>query len=96
MFRIDMKKAACISLSAMLAVGLFAGPASARWGDNNYNNNGYNNGYHGNHGDRDWNSHGYYYRDPPVIYSAPSRYYQPPPVVYGPQFSVPGVTIQIR
>ena len=94
MSRIGMKEAVCIGLTALLAVGLFAGPASARWGDNGYNNNGYNN--NGNHGDHDWNNNGYYYRDPPVIYSTPNRYYYPPPVVYGPQFSIPGLSIQIR
>jgi hypothetical protein len=96
MSRIDTKRAVCIGISAALAIGLFAGPASARWGDNGYNNNGYNNN-NGNHGGHDWNNNGYYYRDPPVIYNAPNRYYHPPPVVYGqPQFSVPGISIQIR
>jgi hypothetical protein len=90
MSRINMKQAACIGLSALLAAGMFAAPASARWGDNDNGNHGYNNG----HQDRDWNNNGYYYRAPPVVYSTPYQYgyYPPPPVVYG----LPGLSIQIR
>jgi hypothetical protein len=90
--RIDLKQAACIGLSAALAVGLFIGPASAGWGYNNNYNNGYNNGH-------DWNNNGYYNRPPPVVYNTPyqSGYY-PPPVVYGggAQINLPGVSVQIR
>ena len=99
--RITVKHAACIGLSALLAVGAFAGPASARWyenGNNNYYNDNYNNrGYQNQpNRDRDWNNNGYYYRDPPVVYSPPERYYYPPPVVYGPEINLPGVTIRLQ
>jgi hypothetical protein len=89
MSRITLKGAACIGLSALLAAGMFAAPASARWGDNDNGNHGYNNGHHEG---RDWNANGYYYRAPPVVYGTPYQYgYYPPPVVYG----MPGITIQI-
>jgi hypothetical protein len=79
------------AISAMLALGTFATPASAEW-------NGYNRGYYHN-----WN--GGYYRAPPVVYGssydggyygAPSYY--GPPVVYGPSVGINlgGVGIGIR
>jgi hypothetical protein len=93
MSRINMKQAACIGLSALLAVGMFTGAASAGWGNNNNHNNnnhGYNNNGH------NWHNNGYNYRPPPVVYSTPQQYgYYPPPVVYGPQNSLPGVSIQL-
>jgi len=79
-----------IAISALLALGTFAGPANADWDGNRH-------GYHHN-----WN--GGYYRAPPVVYGSPygsgyygSPYYYPP-VVYGPGIgiSLPGVNIGIR
>ena len=87
---LSAKLAGGIAISAMLALGTFATPASAQW-------NGYNRGYYHN-----WN--GGYYRAPPVVYGSPygggyygSPYYAPP-VVYGPGvgISLPGVNIGIR
>src|SRR5579863_9491207 len=83
-------RAAGLAISAMLALGTFASPASADW-DGNHR------GYHHN-----WN--GGYYRAPPVVYGSPyggsyygSPYYAPP-VVYGPGIGInlPGVNISIR
>ena len=82
--------AAGLAISAMLAVGTFAAPASADW-------DGYHRGHHHN-----WN--GGYYRAPPVVYGSPygtsyygSPYYYPP-VVYAPGIgiSLPGINIGIR
>jgi hypothetical protein len=79
-----------IVISALLALGTFAAPASADW-----------NGDHGNY-HHNWN--GGYYRAPPVVYGSPygngyygSPYYAPP-VVYGPGIGIalPGVNIGIR
>ena len=82
--------AAGAAISALLALGAFAGPANADWND-------HHRGYHHN-----WN--GGYYRAPPVVYGSSygsgyygSPYYYPP-VVYGPGvgISLPGVNIGIR
>jgi hypothetical protein len=81
--------AAGIAISAMLAVGTFAAPASADWDGNR----GYHHYYNGG-----------YYRAPPVVYGSPyggsyygSPYYSPP-VVYGPGIGIglPGISIGIR
>jgi hypothetical protein len=86
--RLSAKLAGGIAISALLALGAFATPASADW-DNDHRGNYYNNGY---------------YNAPPVVYGSPynngyygSPYYAPP-VVYGPSIgiSVPGVNIGIR
>jgi hypothetical protein len=90
--RLSAKLAAVLAISAILAVGTFAGSASAaeRWVGHRV--------YH--HPVR----YGGYYRAPPVVYGTPyrSRYYgapyYAPPVVYGPGIgiAVPGVRIGIR
>jgi hypothetical protein len=88
--RLSAKLTAGIAISAALAFGAFAAPASADW---NHDHGGYH---------RDWN--GGYYGAPPVVYGSPygaSYYGQPyyaPPVVYGPGIgvSLPGINIGIR
>jgi hypothetical protein len=82
------KTAAGVAIAALLALGMFAGSAQARWGDRD-DHRGYDHGYNGG-----------YYRAPPVVYGGPyggSGYY-PPPVVYAPGIgvSLPGVNIGIR
>jgi hypothetical protein len=88
--RLSAKLAAGIAVSALLALGAFATPASADW-DHDHG------GYHHN-----WN--GGYYHAPPVVYGSPygngyygSPYYAPP-VVYGPGIGINlgGVGIGIR
>jgi hypothetical protein len=88
--RLSAKLGVGIAISAMLALGTFAVPASADW---NHDHGGYQ---------RNWN--GGYYNSPPVVYGSPygngyygSSYYAPP-VVYGPGvgISLPGVNIGIR
>src|ERR1700733_14221496 len=80
-----------VAVSALLALGAFAAPASADW-----------NGDHRDYHHQNWN--GGYYNAPPVVYGSPygnsyygSPYYAPP-VVYGPGvgISLPGVNIGIR
>jgi len=85
--RWSAKLTAGIALSALLALGSFAAPASAEY---------YQRGYH------NWNG-GYYHAPPVVYgspynggyYGSP---YYAPPVVYGPGIgiSLPGVNIGIR
>ena len=84
------KAMAAIVLGALVAFATLASPASARWYGNNGYDNGWNNGWHGNH---QYNN-GYYYREPPIVYSTPYRggYYYPPPVIYD---NTPGFTIRI-
>ena len=88
--RLSARLAAGIAISAMLALGTFAAPASADW------NGDYRGGYH------NWN--GGYYAAPPVVYGSPygngyygSPYYAPP-VVYGPGIGINlgGIGIGIR
>lgn len=90
--RLSAKLAAGLAISAMLALGTFAGSASAeeRWGEHR----GYHHHYNGG-----------YYRAPPVVYGSPyggayygSPYYYPRPVVYGPGIGInlPGIGINIR
>lgn len=86
----SIKLGAGLAISALLAVGSFASPASA-------DRDGYNRGYQ--------NGNGGYYRAPPVVYGSPygssfygySPYYAPP-VVYGPGvgMSLPFVNLNIR
>jgi hypothetical protein len=94
--RLSAKLAAGLVISAMLALGTFAGSASAeeRRGEER---RGEHREYHHN-----WN--GGYYRAPPVVYGSRygssyygSPYYYPPPVVYGPSIGIglPGVNIGI-
>ena len=89
--RLSAKLGVGIAISAILALGGFATPASADWNHDH-------DGYHHN-----WN--GGYYRAPPVVYGSPyygngyygSPYY-PPPVVYGPGIGINlgGIGIGIR
>lgn len=83
------KLVAGLAIAAILALGTFAGSASAE--------------EHGHRGyDHHWN--GGYYRSPPVVYGSSyggsyygSPYYAPP-VIYGPRIGVglPGIGINIR
>jgi hypothetical protein len=88
--RLSARLAAGLAISAILALGTFAGTANARDrdGDGGYRHN--------------WN--GGYYAAPPVVYGSPygetyygSPYYSPP-VVYGPSIGIglPGISIGIR
>jgi|SRR5579862_631677 len=86
--RLSAKLAAGLAISAMLALGTYAAPASAEWHHRGYNN---------------WNG-GYYQAPPVVYgspygssYYGYSPYYSPP-VVYGPGIgiSLPGINIGIR
>jgi hypothetical protein len=86
--RLSPKLAAVAVVSAVLALGTFAVPASADW-------DGHHRGY-----DHHWN--GGYYRSPPMVYGSPygqsyygSPYYAPP-VVYGRGIGLPGLSIGIR
>ena len=75
-----------LALGAMLALGVLAGPASARW---------YGNGQY-QQDNRQWENHtnGYNYQPPPVVYSTPYNYgYQPPPVYYN--GNTPGLSIRL-
>jgi hypothetical protein len=90
--RLSTKLVGGIAISALLALGTFAGSARA---DND--DRGEHRGYHHN-----WN--GGYYNAPPVVYGSPygngyygSPYYAPP-VIYGPGvgISLPGINIGIR
>jgi hypothetical protein len=80
--RVSAKLAAGLAISAILALGAFAAPASADWND----------GYYREYHHHNWN--GGYYRAPPVVYGSPygggyygSPYYAPP-VVYGPSVGI--------
>ncbi len=89
--RRSAKLAAGIAISAVLALGTFAAPASADW-----------DGHHRHREHHGWD--GGYYRAPPVVYGSPYRSnyygspYYSPPVVYAPGFgvSLPGISIGIR
>ena len=79
--RLSARLVGGVAISALLALGAFATPASADW-DGNHR------GYHHN-----WN--GGYYNAPPVVYGSP--YYYPPVVYGpGVGISLPGVNIGIR
>lgn len=95
--KLPAKLAAGIAISTILALGTFAGSASAD--DHRRGHRGYH--YYS----------GGYYRAPPVVYGSPYRggyygspsyggspYYYAPPVVYGPGIgiSLPFVGINIR
>jgi hypothetical protein len=87
---LSAKLTAGIAISALLALGTFTAPTSARDRDGEYHHN--------------WN--GGYYRAPPVVYGSSygssyygygySPYYYAPPVVYGPGIGLPGINIGIR
>lgn len=65
-----------LALSALLALGTFAVPASA---EDNHRGDYRGNEHRDDHRDnRGWNNG---YQAPPVVYGAPAYY--PPPVVYG-------------
>ena len=94
--RLSAKLAMGFVISAILALGTFAGSADAQYPQ-------YYRGHHYNGG---------YYRAPPVVYGSPygnsyygsgyygSPYYYPPPVVYGPGIGINlgglGIGIGIR
>jgi hypothetical protein len=86
---LSAKLAAGLVISAMFALGTFAGCA--------VESGGAYSGYY-------QNRYGGYYRAPPVVYGSPygssyygSPYYSPPPVIYpGIGISLPGVGIGIR
>ncbi|HEV2334098.1 MAG TPA: hypothetical protein VGS13_01245 [Stellaceae bacterium] len=90
--RRSARLAAGIAISAILAVGTFAGTASARDRDDG--------------GRRGWGGgwSGGYYAAPPVVYGSTYGYgyygspYYAPPVVYGPAvgISLPGINVGIR
>jgi hypothetical protein len=74
-----------VTVAAVLALGVSAGTANARWD------------HRDDHDHRGWS--GGYWHSPPVVYGAPGYYgYAPPPVVYGPGIGVtmPGVSVGIR
>ena len=98
--KLSAKLAAGLAISAILALGTFAGSASAA--DRGRGHRGYNHYYSGG-----------YYRSPPVVYGSRYRsnyygspyyyygrspYYYPPPLVYGPGIgiSLPFINLQIR
>lgn len=96
--KMSARLAAWIAVSAMLALGTFAGSARAE-----PTAGGYGTTY------QNWN--GGYYNAPPVVYGSPyggsnygspyyngSPYYSAPPVVYGPGIgvSLPFVNLNIR
>jgi hypothetical protein len=86
--RLSAKLAGGIAISALLALGAFATPASADW--RNDRDGRYSNGP--------------YYNAPPVVYCSPYRNgyygspYYAPPVVYGPSIgiSLPFISIGIQ
>jgi hypothetical protein len=72
-----------IAVSAVVAFGITAGTANARWGDRDYHYGGYHHGWTGG-----------YWAAPPVVYGNPYGYgYYPPP---GVGINLPGVSIGIR
>jgi hypothetical protein len=83
---LSAKLAARFALSALLALGAFAAPASAEW---HRGYNGWNGGYY--HAPPVVYGSGYY----GGYYGSP---YYAPPVVYGPGIgiSLPGINIGIR
>jgi hypothetical protein len=63
--------AAGIAVGVVIALGVTAGPAQARWGRPEHNWHGYHHGWSGG-----------YYPAPPVVYGDPYSYgYYPPPGV---------------
>ena len=76
-----------VAVAAVVAFGMTAGPAQARWGDRDDHRDNYRGGYH--HG---WS--GGYWSAPPVVYGDPYSYgYYPPP---GVGIRLPGLSIGIR
>jgi hypothetical protein len=75
--------AAGIATVAVVAFGIAASPAQARWGDRDWHHDGWHSGWSGG-----------YYGAPPVVYGNPYGYgYYPPP---GVGINVGGVSIGIR
>ncbi len=103
--RLPSRLAVGLALSAFLALGTFAAPASAQNGyHENHGGENHGGGNHGweNHGgggnynhQQGWNG-GYYPAPPVVVYGAPQYY--APPVIYSPGIvvGVPGVGISIN
>jgi hypothetical protein len=81
--RLSAKLTVGFAISAILALGIFAGSADAQYRQR-YNGHYYNGGY---------------YRAPPVVYGSPYRggyygsYYNAPPVIY---LNLGGIGIGIR
>jgi hypothetical protein len=76
-----------VAVAAVLALGVSAGTANARWDHRDDHRDDH----------RGWT--GGYYNAPPVVYGSPYAYgYYPPPVAYGPGIGInlPGVNIGIR
>jgi hypothetical protein len=72
-----------IAIAAVVAFGLTAGAANARWGHPEHDYHGWHHGWSGG-----------YWAAPPVVYGNPYAYgYYPPP---GVGISLPGVSIGIR
>jgi len=65
-----------LAVSALLALGTFAAPASARDDQRDYRGNQQRDDHRGHEG-----SNNGYRAPPPVVYGTPNYY--PPPVVYG-------------
>jgi hypothetical protein len=88
--RLSAKLAVGLAISAILALGTFAGPANARY--NHYYNGGYYRAPPVVYGSRYGSS---YYGS---RYYGGSPYYYAPPVVYGPGIGInlPFLNIQIR
>lgn len=94
--RLSAKLAAGLVISAMLALGTFAGSASAEERRGEQRRSEHREYHH-------YSNRGYY-RAPPVVYGSQygnSYYgapYYPPPVVYGPGIGInlPGVSIGVR
>jgi hypothetical protein len=75
--------AVSVAVSAVVAFGITAGTANARWDHPEHNYRGYHHGWTGG-----------YYAAPPVVYGDPYSYgYYPPP---GVGINLPGVSIGIR
>jgi hypothetical protein len=74
---------AAIAVSAVVAFGMTAGTASARWDHPEHDWHGYHHGWSGG-----------YWGAPPVVYGDPYSYGYYPPVGVG--INLPGVSIGIR
>jgi hypothetical protein len=103
--RLPSRLAVGLALSAFLALGTFAAPASAQPNGYHENHGGENHGGGGHYNNQQgWNNHqqrwngggGYYPAPPVVVYGAPA--YIAPPVIYSPGIvvGVPGVGININ
>ena len=79
---------ASVAVAGIVAIGMTAGTAQARWDEHRDEHRD---------GHRGWS--GGYWGAPPVVYGSPYSYgYYPPPTVYGPGIGInlPGVSIGVR